>query len=78
MDSNDRCQRSGRRVAQTRFWGDADNKLPSTEQLYYRQVTEPPPDPRVRNPAVGPSVADLVRWALSEDYARIRGELLRR
>jgi serine/threonine-protein kinase len=48
-------------------WADANNEIGSTEQLYHRQVTEPPPDPRARNPAVAPGLADLTRWALACD-----------
>ena len=48
-------------------WCDSSGRTPEPADIYNRQVTEPPPDPRVLNPNVSPELAMLVRRTLACD-----------
>ncbi|MBZ0238265.1 MAG: serine/threonine protein kinase [Deltaproteobacteria bacterium] len=67
-------------------WYATDGTHAEPGDIYHRQVTEPPPDPRVRNPNVSPELARFVARSLACDprqrpssaleWARMLAELI--
>ncbi len=48
-------------------WSDENNETPAPAVIYQRQTSEPPPDPRTKNPTVSAALAQVVRRALACD-----------